>query len=221
MSQDWLQSTYKWLPRWEETKKIINELVPKWALLSALSISQANSGQGYGSNSADSNNHEYFLIYMFAGSFRWRDKYWEQAWPLWTAFQVFVLGMWTSLNGNQPSRPLHLSFFHCGNECWKLSKIQSQLDSDKYEVKGHMMIKPFTDQWKKQLWLTQELEKPSISLSWGSSDPWHGTTWGEGNLFRYITLPHYQRAIYNSDYKRATYFSLPRAAERMRRDNLC
>lgn len=68
--------------------------------------------------------------------------------------------------------PLHLSFFLYGNECWELSKIQSQLVSDKYEMKGHMVFKPFTDQWKKQPWLTQQLEKPSVSLSWGCSDPW-------------------------------------------------
>lgn len=41
-------------------------------------------------------------------------------------------------------------------------------------MKNHMMIKPLTGQWKKQPWLTQEVKKPSIPLSWSSSDPWCG-----------------------------------------------
>lgn len=125
-----------------------------------------------------------FLIHRFAGSFCWRDKCWEQGWSPWTTFQVFVLGKWMSPNGNWPNHPLHLSFFFYGNECWKLSKIQSQLGSDKYEMKGHMVIKPFTVQWKKQSWLTQELEKPSISLSGGCSDPWCGHCKRQGPLVK-------------------------------------
>lgn len=39
--------------------------------------------------------------------------------------------------------PTDLSLSPYGNECWELSKIQSQLDSDKYEAKGHIVIKPF------------------------------------------------------------------------------
>lgn len=49
-------------------------------------------------------------------------------------------------------------------------------------MKNHMMIKPFTGQWKKQPWLTQEVKKPSISLSWGRSDLWCGHHDGQRQL---------------------------------------
>lgn len=132
-----------------------------------------------------------------------------------------MLGIWTSLNGNQPKRLLHFSFYHYGNECWKLSKTQSQLDSDKYEAKGHRWLGHLLTSGKKQPWLTQELEKPSISVSWGSSGPWHSQQLQEGR----VTCSDKQlcliTAIYTCDYKRVIDVCPFRAGKRMRWNNLC
>lgn len=159
-SPDWLQHTHKWLPRWEETKENNKSISTTVSLLSILSLLQANSGQDHGSHLTDSNK-----IRMLAGSLGGKEKYWEQGRPLWAVSQVSVLGIWTSL------------FCHYGNECWKLSRIQSQLDRNKYEMKGHMMIKPLTDPWKKTAMI-----EPSFSWHWGSSDPWLGHLKGQGQL---------------------------------------
>ena len=51
---------------------------------------------------------------------------------------------------------LLLLLSHYCNECWKSSKTQSQLDSDRYKAIGQMMVKPFTDRWEKK---RQELKK--------------------------------------------------------------
>lgn len=74
---------------------------------------------------------------------------------------------------------------------------------------------------KKQPWLTQELEKPSMSLSLRSSDPWCGQWLQEGRVTCLAKQLCLNTAIYTSGCKRLIYFSPSRAGERMRWNNLC
>lgn len=72
-----------------------------------------------------------------------------------TSSSIFPSLVWTiqtSVGGNWPTPlclSLLISFFIMVMNAGSFPKLQSQPDSDKYEAKGHIMIKPLTDQWEK------------------------------------------------------------------------